>query len=182
LRGDYQVGNTAVALAALEMLSECGFSFSEKDLRRGLAETVWPARLELLRREPLLIMDGAHNPAAMSSLAASLPKYFSYRRLILVLGVMADKDLSMLDFILPLADTVVLTRPDLPRAAAPEMLAAWLKNRFTGNVIVQEKVDHALNVALALAGKDDAVLVTGSFYTVSEARAVYQDLIQHRTE
>jgi len=62
------------------------------------------------------------------------------------------------------------------------MLAAWLKNRFTGNVIVQEKVDHALNVALALAGKDDAVLVTGSFYTVSEARAVYQDLIQHRTE
>ncbi|MDI9456897.1 MAG: folylpolyglutamate synthase/dihydrofolate synthase family protein [Dethiobacteria bacterium] len=182
LRGDYQVGNTAVALAALEMLSECGFSFSEKDLRRGLAETVWPARLELLRREPLLIMDGAHNPAAMSSLAASLPKYFSYRCLILVLGVMADKDLSMLDFILPLADTVVLTKPDLPRAAAPEMLAAWLENRFTGNVIVQEKVDHALNVALALAGKDDAVLVTGSFYTVSEARAVYQDLIQHRTE
>lgn len=171
LRGRYQVGNTAVALAALEQLAACGFCLSEKNLRRGLAETVWPARLELLGQTPLLIMDGAHNPAAMRELSLSLPEYFSYRRLILVLGVMADKDLSMVDFILPLADTVILTRPDLPRAAEPEMLAAFLKNRFPGKIIVEQKVDQALAAATALAGAEDAVLVTGSFYTVSEARA-----------
>lgn len=179
LRGRYQVGNTAAALAALEQLAACGFSFSEKDLRRGLADTIWPARLELIGRKPLLIMDGAHNPAAMRELAVSLTEYFSYRRLILVLGVMADKDFSMLDFILPMADTVVLTRPDLPRAAETEALAAFLENRFTGNVIVEQKVDRALDAALALAAADDAVLVTGSFYTVSEARACCRDLL-HR--
>lgn len=176
LRGRYQAANTAVALAALEQLAASGFSFSEEDLRRGLAETIWPARLELLGRKPLLIMDGAHNPAAMRELALSLPEYFHYRRLILVLGVMADKDISMVDYILPLAEAVILTRPDLPRAAEPETLAAFLKNRFPRKVMVEPKVDQALDAALALAGADDAVLVTGSFYTVSEARAYWQNL------
>lgn len=176
LRGRYQVGNTALALAALEQLAACGFSFPEEKLRRGLAGTSWPARLEVLRRKPLLIMDGAHNPAAMRELALSLPEYFHYRRLILVLGVMADKDLSMVDFILPLADVAILTRPDLARAADPEMLAAFIKERFSREIIVEPKVDRALAAALALAGDDGAVLVTGSLYTVSEARACWQNL------
>ncbi|NLA26392.1 MAG: bifunctional folylpolyglutamate synthase/dihydrofolate synthase [Firmicutes bacterium] len=173
LRGRFQVSNAAVALAALEQLSACGFSFTEKNIRRGLEKTVWPARLELLRRRPLLILDGAHNPAAMQGLSLSLPEYFSYNRLILVLGAMADKDLSMFDYILPLADTVVLTRPQLPRAAETEKLAAFLENRFSGRVIVEQEVDRALVTALDLAAAEDAVLVTGSFYTVSEARASF---------
>ena len=148
-----------------------GYRFPEGELRRGLAKTTWPARLELLRREPLLILDGAHNPAAMKGLAASLPEYFRYRHLHLVVGVMADKDPAMLDHILPLADTVILTRPDLPRAATPEALAAGVRGRFSGKVLTEEKVERALHRALALADPGDAVLVTGSFYTVSEARS-----------
>lgn len=178
LRGRHQVGNAAIALASLELLAEGGYPVAEADLRRGLAETSWPARLELVGERPLLILDGAHNPAAMQVLAAALPEYFSYRRLILVLGVMADKDPAMLDHILPLADAVVLTRPALPRSAAPAALAGRLRHRFPARVIVQEKVERALNTALALAGPGDAVLVTGSFYTVSEARAVCRELPQ----
>lgn len=171
LRGLHQVGNAALALAVLELLAEQGYRFPEGELRRGLAKTTWPARLELLRREPLLILDGAHNPAAMKGLAASLPEYFRYRHLHLVVGVMADKDPAMLDHILPLADTVILTRPDLPRAATPEALAAGVRGRFSGKVLTEEKVERALHRALALADPGDAVLVTGSFYTVSEARS-----------
>ncbi len=170
LRGRHQIANSAVALAALELLAERGFSFSEEELRRGLGKTTWPARLELIGEKPLLILDGAHNPAAMEGLAASLPEYFSYRRLIAVVGVMADKDLSMLDHILPLAETVILTRPELPRAASPEVLAAFVKSRFSGKLLVEAVVERALEKALALGGPEDAVLVTGSFYTVSEAR------------
>lgn len=170
LRGRHQIANAAVAVAALELLAGRGFPFSEEELRRGLAKTVWPGRLELIGKRPLLILDGAHNPAAMEGLAASLPEYFSYRRLILVIGAMADKDLSMLDFILPLADAVILTRPELPRSAAPEVLAVSVKSSFSGKVLIEEKVARALNRALAMAGAEDAVLVTGSFYTVSEAR------------
>ena len=178
LRGLHQVGNAALVLAVLELLTERGYTFpeDEDELRRGLAKTVWPARLELLRREPLLILDGAHNPAAMKGLATSLPEYFRYRRLHLVIGVMADKDPAMLDHILPLADTVILTRPRLPRAAAPEALAARVRERFSGKVLAEERVERALSQALALADPGDAVLVTGSFYTVSEARAAAPSL------
>ena len=180
LRGLHQVANAALALASMEMLGEYGFNFPEKDLRRGLAKTTWPARLELIGQNPLLILDGAHNPAAMQALAAALPEHFSYRRLILVLGVMEDKDPSMLDHILPLADTVVLTRPDLPRSAAPAQIAAALKNRFQGQVITEERVKCAVDKALSLAGPDDAVLVTGSFYTVSEAQATRRSRPPHQ--
>lgn len=179
LRGLHQVANAALAIASLEMLAGQGFTFPEKDLRRGLAKTAWPARLELIGRKPLLILDGAHNPAAMRVLAAALPEYFSFRRLILVAGVMADKDPLMLDHILPLADTVVLTRPALPRSAVPAEVAAGLKDRFFGRVIIVEKVERAVDRALALAGPEDAVLVTGSFYTVSEARAARRDRLPH---
>lgn len=175
LRGRYQVANGALALAGLEQLAGFGYPFSERDLRRGLSETIWPARLELLDRNPLLILDGAHNPAAMRELAATLPEHFKYHRLFLVLGAMADKDLAMFEYILPLADGVILARPALTRAAEPEALAAFLKNRFPGKVYMEQRVDRALDRALALAAVDDAVLVTGSFYTVSEARAYYLD-------
>ena len=181
LRGRYQVANGALALAGLEQLAGRGFPFTEEDLRRGLSETVWPARLELLQRDPLLILDGAHNPAAMRELAATLPEHFRYRRLLLVLGAMADKDLAMFDFILPLADRVILARPDLTRAAEPEALAAFLEKRFSGKVHIEQRVGRALDRALTLAEPDDAVLVTGSFYTVSEARAHYQNLSSQTT-
>jgi len=177
LRGRYQVCNAATALAALELLEEKGFAVDEKALRQGLAETSWPGRLELLKESPKLVMDGAHNPAAIRQMAQAIPDYFNFRRLILVFGIMADKDApAMMSAILPLADQVIFTRASIPRAADPSALFRIALDRLNfdqkkGEVI--EDVGSALERALSEAGPDDMVLVTGSFYTVSDARAYW---------
>jgi dihydrofolate synthase / folylpolyglutamate synthase len=174
LRGAYQLNNAATALAAVEVLSKYGFTVSENVLREGLAKTEWPGRLELLRREPMLIMDGAHNPAAMEKLAEAVPRYFSFRHLILVIGMLADKDTAaMLGSILPLADLVIFTRPLLPRAADPDDIARFAADHFNlqNNYLVVHDHGEALDRALDMAGPEDAILVTGSLYTVSDIRA-----------
>ncbi|HED24080.1 MAG TPA: bifunctional folylpolyglutamate synthase/dihydrofolate synthase [Firmicutes bacterium] len=176
LRGLYQLTNAATAVAAAELLSGMGFSAGQENLRRGLAATEWPGRLERLHEKPLLIMDGAHNPASMEKLAGSLPLYFKYRRLILVLGILADKDMkAMLGHILPLADRVVFTRPVLPRAAEPRDVAHFASENFSlaGPPVILENYREALDWALEEAEPDDAVLVTGSLYTVSDLRAYW---------
>jgi dihydrofolate synthase / folylpolyglutamate synthase len=176
LRGSYQLDNAATALAAVEILFEEGFHCSDENVILGLAKTTWPGRLELLAEEPLLIMDGAHNPAAMEKLAAAVPAYFSYNRLILVYGMLADKDMeSMLNSILPQADTVIFTRPVLPRAADPAVVADYAANKlgFNKQVLVINEFDEAVEKAVSLAEPDDAVLVTGSLYTVSDIRAYW---------
>ncbi len=177
LRGKYQLNNAATALAALELLAE-EFPVSVSAVRNGLAEISWPGRLELLQREPLLIMDGAHNPAAIEKLAEAVTQYFNYRRLILIIGILADKDIAaMLEHILPLAAAVIFTRPVLPRAADPYDVAAFAVSHFNlpKEHLVIDAYDEALDRALELAGPGDAVLVTGSLYTVSDIRAYWQE-------
>jgi dihydrofolate synthase / folylpolyglutamate synthase len=176
LRGSYQLDNAATALAATELLSAEGFHCSDEDVIMGLAETIWPGRLELLAEKPLLIMDGAHNPAAMEKLAAAVPAYFSYNKMILVYGMLADKDMdSMLNSILPRADIAIFTRPLLPRAADPAAVADYATKQlgFSKQVFVFHEFDAALEKAVSLAEPGDAVLVTGSLYTVSDIRAYW---------
>ena len=174
LRGAYQVANGATALAAAELLAGHAVAVDEEAMCRGLAQVTWPGRLEVVRRDPLLVLDGAHNPAAATALAASFPEYFNYRHLILVMGIMEDKDVAgVMRPLLPLARSVIFSRPDLPRAAAPGDLAAIAREHlgFTGPIAVEPAVKEAVQKALAMADPADAVLVTGSFYTISEARA-----------
>jgi dihydrofolate synthase/folylpolyglutamate synthase len=176
LRGKYQLLNAATALAAVELLEEDGFTVSRAAILKGLAETSWPGRLELLQKEPLVIMDGAHNPAAMEKLAEAVPLYFKYKHLVLVIGMLADKDMAaMLTFILPLSDSVVFTRPLLPRAADPQTIADFVVDHFKSVKDFYVIDDHrqAFDKAFELAEPEDAILVTGSLYTVSDIRAYY---------
>lgn len=176
LRGKYQLLNAATALAAVELLGKDGFIVSRAAILKGLAETSWPGRLELLQKEPLVIMDGAHNPAAMEKLAEAVPSYFKYKRLVLVLGMLADKDTAaMLKSILPLSDTVIFTRPLLPRAADPQNIADFALDHFklVKDYFVIKDHQEALDKAFELAEPEDAILVTGSLYTVSDIRAYY---------
>ncbi|MBS3943521.1 MAG: bifunctional folylpolyglutamate synthase/dihydrofolate synthase [Dethiobacter sp.] len=178
LRGHYQVINAASALAAVELICGQGFMVSEGALRRGLARTAWPGRLEQLSSDPFVILDGAHNPAAARQLAAAVSEYFQFKRLILVLGIMADKDIQeMLRELIPLADEVVLTRPSLSRAADPVILAGYIRQipGFDKRVHVESDLSRALTLALSLASRDDAVLITGSLYTISEAKGLFKD-------
>ncbi len=176
LRGRYQLLNAATALAAVELLAAEGFVVSDDAVIKGLAETSWPGRLELLQKEPLVILDGAHNPAAMEKLAEAVPYYYNYERLILLIGILADKDMStMLKSILPLSDSVVFTRPLLPRAADPQKIADFAVDHFKFNKDYYVIADYrqALDKAFELAEPEDAILVAGSLYTVSDIRAYY---------
>lgn len=172
LRGAHQVENAGVALAVVQLLGERGFSISEQAMWIGLAQVRWPGRLESLRQRPLVVADGAHNVDSAERLAQALRAEFTWRRLILILGIARDKDIpGIVRALAPLANQVVAVASHSPRAAAPERILAAVGEaapdvpaRAAGSVAA------ALDDALGRAGPEDLILVTGSLYAVAEAR------------
>ena len=137
----------------------------------GLRTVQWEGRLECISHNPRIIIDGAHNPAGISTLCQALISDFSYRRLIIVLGLLHDKNYtSMLNRLVPLADTFRLTRPQEERALATEKLLSLISLSFDGHVEVIEDSGEALDRARSLAGDDDLICVTGSLYLVGEIK------------
>jgi len=173
LRGRHQYGNAAVALAVAELLSRDGFPVSETAMREGLTTSRWPGRLEQVPQDPRVLLDGAHNPAAALTLAQNLKQACKNGRLILVMGVMADKDVdAILARLLPLAQMVIFTQPQYFRAAAPRDLAR--RARPYGLEILQTpRVAAAVQQAQSLAGPHDYIVITGSLYTVGEAKEYF---------
>lgn len=141
-------------------------------VRAALANVKTPGRLEVLKRQPLVIVDGAHNPDAAASLRAAVEESFRWQRLVLVLGILSDKDVAEVTRILaPLADVVVATRPTSTRAAGAEQVAKEAE-KLGFEPITTNTVEGAVALALEQAGDEDCVLIAGSFYTVAEARNV----------
>ncbi len=172
LPGSYQHRNAALALSVIELLERRGLRVSEEHIRKGLKNAYWPGRLQVVSRDPLLILDGAHNPGAIRSLSQAIRGGFRYKRLILVLGVMADKDVrNILRGIAPLADYVFFTRPEYYRAAAPETLMQEASSLGKAGEI-QPTLAKALEKAKHMADREDLILVTGSLYTVGETMAI----------
>ena len=176
LLGRHQYGNAALALAVLELLNHPGFEVKETDIREGLPQTHWPGRLERVPQDPRVLLDGAHNPAAARILAETLKQTRGNGRLILVLGIMADKDVdTILARLLPLAQTVVFTRPQYFRAADPEDLASRARS-YNLEVIKVPRVAGAIRQAQDLAGPRDRIVVSGSLYTVGEAKEYFESV------
>ncbi len=172
LAGDHQLANCALALCALELLTPEGFTAAEDTVRRALAKVTWPGRLEIVRERPLILLDAAHNPHGAKALASYLRTHYADRRKILVFGVMKDKDFaSMLAELTPLAHEIVLTRPRTDRAALPEKLVPFARNGVT-----TETIDEALKRAKERAHEDDLIIITGSFYTIGEARRLIDEI------
>lgn len=170
LAGKHQISNAALALAAVEMIGDAGFRVEESAVFEGLAQTRWEGRLEILQRSPLLLVDGAHNPAGAATLSGALRNSFPRRRLILIFGVLGDKDYrTMARSLFPLADRVILTRPNSERALAPEDLQSAV-GRFHKGIEVVENPGDALHYALSLAGKEDLICAAGSLYLVGEIK------------
>jgi dihydrofolate synthase/folylpolyglutamate synthase len=171
LLGRYQYRNAALALAVVEILRRKGFRVSEAEIKEGLQTPRWPGRMHIISRNPLLILDGAHNPAAIRNLVKSVTQDFSYQRLILILGVMADKDIAkIIREIVPFADYVICSRPEYHRAASPETLMKRATPFAKAGEVVPALPD-AIKRAKDLAGPEDLILVTGSLFTVGEAMA-----------
>jgi dihydrofolate synthase/folylpolyglutamate synthase len=172
LLGRHQVGNACLAAAAVECAVRAGVRVPESALRSGLASAAWEGRLELLAREPDLYVDGAHNPASAAVLAEALRELRSgYPRLVLVLGILQDKDHEgIISPLAPLADSIIVTRPAYARALDAAALAASVR-RAHPSVSVAGTVGEAVARARAQASPDGLVVVTGSLYTVGDARA-----------
>ncbi len=170
LLGDHQAVNAACAVAALEVWAGSPRRLPAAEVERGLAKVSSPGRLEVASYNPLVLLDGAHNLDGAQKLARVLANDLDYERMVLVLGILEDKDWrSMLNVLVPLADTVIITRSREERAASAEMLAAEAR-RLCREVQVVEGVAEAVRRARTLASVSDLVCVTGSLYTVGEAR------------
>ncbi|MGB9627740.1 MAG: bifunctional folylpolyglutamate synthase/dihydrofolate synthase [Thermodesulfobacteriota bacterium] len=173
LKGFHQILNATTALGALEVLEDLGYPISIEAMVEGLKEVEWPGRLEVVCQSPKVILDGAHNPAGASVLKNALKAEFQYQHLILLIGMMKDKDIeSVLHQLVPLADHVILSKPNTERAASPQ----WLKQRLGRNgnkVEVIEDLHEAILKGLSLTRGEDLFCITGSLYTVGEARAYF---------
>lgn len=173
LRGDYQANNAALALAAVENLRDKHYPIEDKPIYDGLRKVSWPGRLETVNIAPLVILDGAHNPAAMKNLKKALFNEFEFKHLILVLGMMEDKEIhKMMRVLVPSAYQVVLCKPRMDRAATTQALATTIKD-LPVHCHQIDDVKNATRYALALAQAGDLICVTGSLFTVGEARGLF---------
>ena len=175
LQGDHQLSNAALALAAIELCEKKGFSIADTAIYAGLKNTHWEARLEVLQNQPLFLLDGAHNPAGISVLCRTLKKDFSYRRLILIFGSLADKDYRrMLQKIIPLTSIIILTQLKTKRAVSVNDIMETVK-KMGYPAIVTENVKQAIERAQAMANKQDLICATGSFYLAGEIKQAFRD-------
>lgn len=171
LLGEHQVINGVTAIAVIEALRARGIIISSSFIREGLKKTCWAGRLEIMGKEPLIILDAAHNIDGVKSLRNALNEQIPYNKLILVMGILGDKAVDeMLREIVPLAHKLVITRPDNPRAGEPEEVAAAAGKFTSREIFLEESIPDALKLAVSLADTEDLVLVSGSLYTISEAR------------
>jgi dihydrofolate synthase/folylpolyglutamate synthase len=170
LLGDYQVQNAALALAASELLSKDSASISLKSIKRGLAKTRWPGRLEIVSEKPLVVLDGAHNLIAARNLARFLADNLRRRRITLVIGILDDKPFeSMLKSLLPQSCRAIITRAKTARALDPQRLYKAAKKIISDVSIVPDVAD-AFRKAVETAASDEVICVAGSLYVVGEAK------------
>ena len=173
LKGDHQVVNAATALGAMEVLEELGYRVSTEAMVDGLKQVDWPGRLQMVSSSPRVILDGAHNPAGILALKESLKNDFQYQHLILLIGIMKDKDIrSMLHLLAPIADHIILSQPHTDRAAPPSLLKKALGQNGK-KAEVAEDLKGAIERGLTLTQEGDLFCITGSLYTVGEARAYF---------
>lgn len=171
LSGDHQVDNAAVVLAGCELLNHMHAAhIPETAIRRGLKAANWPGRLEVVARQPDIILDGAHNLMAARSLSRHLFKHYPKGNITLVVGILDDKPSKAIlkDLIAP-CNRVVVTEPKIDRAIPAKQLAA-LARPFAPSVETVSDVGEAVQRALAISKKEDAVCVAGSLYVVGEAK------------
>ncbi len=168
LDGTYQVQNAAVAIEVFEVLKSLGYHVDEQILREGLLHAVWHGRFEVVHKDPLVIVDGAHNQDAAKVLASSVVHYFEGKRLIYVTGVFKDKDYdSILKIMSPYAKTLVAFKPETDRGLAGELLQDAAKPYYEETYAVADAAT-AIAKAMELADAQDVILCFGSLSTISE--------------
>ncbi len=175
LQGRHQLRNLALAVTAAEQLNGFGFKILPQHVEQGVRATRWRGRFEVLPEEagqPEIVLDVAHNPSGAWALRSALSTFYEDRALTFVFGAMRDKAIQEIaEILFPLAERVVATQADNPRAAATAEIAQLAKRTQTP-VVESPNVALALEQAFSLAGANGVVVITGSIYIVGEALAV----------
>jgi dihydrofolate synthase/folylpolyglutamate synthase len=179
LRGRHQCDNAAIAIETAEILSESGFPISRDAVIRGLRDSRWPGRLEINEDRPMVLLDGAHNPAGARSLRAYLDEFWQ-GPITLVFGAMNDKDIDrMAAELFDAARTIVLTRVRDVRAADNARLGSAAL-RSSRNVIFAETVKQAISWARSVTPPDGLVCVAGSLHLVGEVKRLMEEADSQR--
>ena len=173
--GKYQGENIALAVTAAEQLQMNGTYLTDNDIIDGISTAFNPGRMEIIAEDPTILLDGAHNPAGMEMLEKTLKEDFEYERLVLVVGILEDKDIQrMLSVIIPVSDVVIVTKSKNARACEPTALKDRIKEiGYTKDLFVEKSLPKAIDHAKVMAGKKDVICISGSLFTVGEARSYF---------
>ncbi len=172
LSGEHQVKNACTALYALYALRKNSFNIPDSAIKNGFAKVSFPARLEILNKEPLVLLDGAHNPGGAKALSDALKKYLGDIRKVGIVGMLADKDVeTALSVLLPLFDEIITVAPNNARKMSPEKLAEIVKP-YCRNVTPLHDLEEAYRTALSKTGENDALVIFGSLYLASDMRKI----------
>ena len=170
LIGDYQLRNASTVLAVVSILRKKGYLISDEAVEKGLRNVRWPARFEVLSRDPLMILDGGHNAQCAAALAESLNDYLPGQKVTFVMGILADKNYNaVIDILAPFADSYICLTPPSQRALPGEKLAAILNERGI-RAQAEGDIPKALSKALS---EDKPVVMFGSLYLAGEMRKQY---------
>ena len=169
--GAHQAKNCALVLGALEIMREQGtISIDDETIRNALAQVHCPARIEVIGKNPLIILDYAHTVDSMRFLRSSLLENFKFHKLILILGFAQDKDLdNILKEIVSIGDSIIVTRSKNPRAAPPEDLSQRIERLCGKQSEIFDNTQDAVTAAKQMASKEDLICITGSAYVAGEA-------------
>ncbi|HOM02249.1 MAG TPA: folylpolyglutamate synthase/dihydrofolate synthase family protein [Acetivibrio sp.] len=176
LLGEHQVKNAVVALKTSLILAKKGLSkICESSIRKGLANAKWPGRLEILKKEPIFLIDGAHNAEGAQTLSKFLKTYFPYKKIVFIIGILGDKDYGkMIEECAPLAEHVIAVTPNSDRALPAEILAQSLEG-YCKNVYISDAIVNAVDKSFEITPKDGLICAFGSLYYIGEVRSILLD-------
>ena len=170
LLGQHQLCNAAVVLSIIDTLIEKGWNISEENIRSGMACVSWPGRFDIVRRDPLFIIDGGHNPQCIEALVGNIRDYLAGKRVIALTGVLADKDYGeMFRPVMALVEEFVCITPPSDRKLEAAELAKHLQ-KAGAKATACDTIPAGVKLALQKAGKDGVVLCFGSLYSIADIR------------
>ena len=176
LLGGHQLHNAAVVLAILDTLKEKGWNITEENIRAGLRDVSWPGRFDIVRRDPLFIIDGGHNPQCFDALTKNMTEYLSGRKIIALTGVLADKDyITMYKPVLPYIREFVCITPPTPRKLEAVALAQHLQ-AAGATATPCDTIAEGVGLAIEKAGTEGVVLCFGSLYSIADIKAGLDNL------
>ena len=177
LLGEHQILNLAVALKALEVIKDKAPKLNMESIVKSIATVRWNGRLEIMSNSPYVVIDGAHNIQGITQLNKNINKYFEYKDMYLILGILADKDVEhMVKVITPKAKKVFTVTPNSMRAETAEELMNEVK-KYNESCEAYNDYKNAFEDALKLCKKDDLLLISGSLYMIGEMRGIIKKIL-----